>query len=160
MPPFCGNNTLQQVLNQINAKLTALSAASVDLSPVMTNISNLDLSISNYNLERQMQLSAAEAVLLTAIEAIDCSGGGSGTMVVTTTDTIWQADWSTITIPPNSTITISNGIDQPWDVTGLSMKDNGLSWLPDPFTITLVITTIVSNDETIVHTYTHVVQRS
>ena len=38
MPPFCGNNTLQQILNLISAKLTVLAAKEVDLSPILEAI--------------------------------------------------------------------------------------------------------------------------
>lgn len=42
MPPFCGNNTLQQILNLMTAKLTILADKEVDLTPILDALTTVD----------------------------------------------------------------------------------------------------------------------
>jgi len=80
MPPNNCNSTLQLSLNQIYFHLKELSASSggggtVDLSAVLTALNDLDHQMSNFNIDRTSQISAAENNLLTAIENIGTTGG-------------------------------------------------------------------------------------
>jgi hypothetical protein len=137
MPPFCGNLSLQQVLNQINLKLTALGAAGVDLSLITTNLDGLSLQMSNYNLERQMQLSAAEVVLLAAIEAIPSTDMSEVMAALTDIQANTPTDLSVLQATVNTIKTNTSGLAA--QIAALQTKVDALSTTPTPTTPTAVL---------------------